>query len=166
MTLGYLSMHLTFISLFLSMKRLGSNAWLAVSVLLSSLFAFLFGLVTTTKMGVAINMVLLSEGLPFLVVTIGFEKSIILTKSVLSASYDSKKRSMLSGTPNGALTPSIQSHGLPSIQDAIRVAVQEAGFEIVRDYAIEIAILAAGAASGIQGGTAPILLSCSLDLVL
>ena len=97
-------------------------------------------------------MVLLSEGLPFLVVTIGFEKSIILTKSVLSASYDSKKRSTLHGTPNGALNPSVQAHGLPSIQDAIQVAVQEAGFEIVRDYAIEIAILAAGAASGIQGG--------------
>lgn len=151
MALGYLSMHLTFISLFLSMKRLGSNAWLAISVLLSSLFAFLFGLVVTTKLGVAINMVLLSEGLPFLVVTIGFEKSIILTKSVLSASYDSRKRSALTGTPNGVVsTPT--AHQLPSIQDAIQLAVKDIGFEIVRDYAIEIAILVAGAASGIQGG--------------
>src|SRR5580692_7047306 len=89
MVLGYLSMHLTFISLFLSMKRLGSNFWLAASVLLSSVFAFLFGLLVTTKLRVPINMVLLSEGLPFLVVTIGFEKPIILTKAVLSASYDS-----------------------------------------------------------------------------
>ena len=151
MALGYLSMHLTFISLFLSMKRLGSNAWLAVSVLFSSLFAFLFGLATTTKLGVPINMVLLSEGLPFLVVTIGFEKSIILTKAVLSASYDS--RSTPTEKPNGhAIGPGTPSGGVPSIQDAIKHAVKENGFEIVRDYAIEIAILVAGAASGVQGG--------------
>jgi hydroxymethylglutaryl-CoA reductase (NADPH) len=151
MTLGYLSMHLTFISLFLSMKRLGSNAWLAISVLLSSLFAFLFGLVTTTKLGVPINMVLLSEGLPFLVVTIGFEKSIILTKAVLTASYDSKRRPTSNGTANGYVT-SHSTHHLPSIQDAIQIAVKDMGFEIVRDYAIEIGILIAGAASGVQGG--------------
>lgn len=40
----------------------------------------------------------------------------------------------------------------PSIQDAIQTAVKENGFEIVRDYAIEIAILVVGAASGVQGG--------------
>lgn len=151
MTLGYLSMHLTFISLFLSMKRLGSNFWLATSVLLSSVFAFLFGLLVTTKLGVPINMVLLSEGLPFLVVTIGFEKSIILTKAVLSASYDSKKKAMPNGHAIGG-DATRTGPSSPSIQDAILSAVRENGFEIVRDYAIEIAILIAGAASGIQGG--------------
>ena len=151
MALGYLSMHLTFISLFLSMKRLGSNAWLAVSVLFSGLFAFLFGLATTTKLGVPINVVLLSEGLPFLVVTIGFEKSIILTKAVLSASYDSHQKP--TDQPNGHAIGSTTPPGsVSSIQDAIQRAVNETGFEIVRDYAIEIAILIAGAASGVQGG--------------
>ncbi|KAK5210125.1 3-hydroxy-3-methylglutaryl-coenzyme A (HMG-CoA) reductase isozyme [Exophiala xenobiotica] len=153
MSLGYLSMHLTFISLFLSMKRLGSNAWLAVSVLFSSLFAFLFGLVTTTKLGVPINMVLLSEGLPFLVVTVGFEKSIILTKAVLSASYDTKRHPTENGSANGSASgPVIAPNAPNSIQDAIQIAIKETGFEIVRDYAIEIAILVAGAASGVQGG--------------
>ena len=154
MTLGYLSMHLTFISLFLSMKRLGSNFWLATSVLLSSVFAFLFGLLVTTKLGVPINMVLLSEGLPFLVVTIGFEKSIILTKAVLSASYDTKKKSQPNGESNGQAigsAPGILA-STSSIQEAILSAVKDNGFEIVRDYAIEIAILIAGAASGVQGG--------------
>ncbi|EXJ87124.1 hydroxymethylglutaryl-CoA reductase (NADPH) [Capronia epimyces CBS 606.96] len=149
MSLGYLSMHLTFISLFLSMKRLGSNAWLAISVLFSSLFAFLFGLVTTTKLGVPVNMVLLSEGLPFLVVTIGFEKSIILTKAVLSASYDTKRRPV-TGSANAA--SSVAPVMPNSIQEAIQMAVKDTGFEIVRDYAIEIAVLILGAASGIQGG--------------
>ena len=153
MSLGYLSMHLTFISLFVSMKRLGSNAWLAVSVLLSSLFAFLFGLVTTTKLGVPVNMVLLSEGLPFLVVTIGFEKSIIFTKALLSASYDKNRRPLENGPANGRATGPVLAPNAPSsIEDAMQIAVKETGFEIVRDYAIEIAILTIGAASGIQGG--------------
>jgi hydroxymethylglutaryl-CoA reductase (NADPH) len=152
MALGYLSMHLTFISLFISMKRLGSKFWLATSVLLSSVFAFLFGLLVTTKLGVPINMVLLSEGLPFLVVTIGFEKSIILTKAVLSASFDSRKKPAANGSANGHLVGAQPQISPPSIQDAIQTAVKENGFEIVRDYAIEIAILVAGAASGVQGG--------------
>jgi hydroxymethylglutaryl-CoA reductase (NADPH) len=151
MALGYLSMHLTFISLFLSMKRLGSKFWLATTVLLSSVFAFLFGLLVTTQLGVPVNMVLLSEGLPFLVVTVGFEKSIILTKAVLSASFDSRRKPSANDAPNTYLGHPAQT-APPSIQDAIQTAVSENGFEIVRDYAIEIAILIVGAASGVQGG--------------
>lgn len=147
MVLGYLSMHLTFVSLFLSMRRMGSNFWLATTVLISSVFAFLFGLLVTTSLGVDINLVLLSEGLPFLVVTIGFEKPIVLTKAVLSASLDSRRQ-------GSQLEPVLPSKGsVPgSIQNALQKAVGEKGFEIVRDYCIEIAVLVAGAASGVQGG--------------
>ncbi|KAB2570913.1 3-hydroxy-3-methylglutaryl-CoA reductase [Lasiodiplodia theobromae] len=141
MALGYLSMHLTFVSLFLSMRRLGSNFWLAATVLFQSVFAFLFGLTVTTKLGVPINMVLLSEGLPFLVVTIGFEKPIVLTKAVLSASMDARRRH----SANGDNTPL-------TIQYAVQTAVKEKGFDIVRDYFVEILILVAGAFSGVQGG--------------
>ncbi|OAX81689.1 hydroxymethylglutaryl-CoA reductase (NADPH) [Emergomyces africanus] len=146
MVLGYISMHLTFVSLFLSMRRLGSKFWLAATVLFSGVFAFLFGLLVTTKLGVPINMVLLSEGLPFLVVTIGFEKPIILTKAVLSASLDTRRQAP--PRQPGSTTVSSPS----SIQDAIQFAIKAKGFEIVRDYCIEIAILVAGAASGVQGG--------------
>ncbi|KAE8360532.1 hydroxymethylglutaryl-coenzyme A reductase-domain-containing protein [Aspergillus caelatus] len=146
MTLGYLSMHLSFVSLFFSMRRLGSKFWLAGTVLLTGAFAFLFGLLVTTKLGVPINVLLLSEGLPFLVVTIGFEKPIILTRAVLNASADNKRR--------GAAAPSSPANPTTaiSIQDSIQTAIREQGFEIVRDYCIEIAILVAGAASGVQGG--------------
>jgi hydroxymethylglutaryl-CoA reductase (NADPH) len=41
---------------------------------------------------------------------------------------------------------------LPTIQDAVQIAVKEHGLSIVRDYAIEILILVVGAASGVQGG--------------
>lgn len=148
MVLGYLSMHLTFVSLFMSMKRMGSNFWLATTVLFSSAFSFLFGLIVTTKMGVPINMVLLSEGLPFLVVTIGFEKPIVLTKAVLSASLDSRRN----GTQALAHQDTHHESNPKTIQFAVQAAIGEKGFEIVRDYAVEIAILIAGAASGVQGG--------------
>ena len=144
MFLGYLSMHLTFVSLFVSMRRMGSNFWLGTSTLFSSLFAFSFGLAITTKLGIPINMVLLSEGLPFLVVTVGFEKPIILTKAVLSASLNSRRHSVVPVNENNEDTRTVQF--------AVQSAVRERGYEIVRDYTIEIAILIAGAASGIQGG--------------
>ncbi|OBT50621.1 hypothetical protein VE04_09478, partial [Pseudogymnoascus sp. 24MN13] len=150
MVLGYIAMHLTFVSLFLSMRRMGSNFWLATTVLFSSSFSFLFGLIVTTKLGVPINMVLLSEGLPFLVVTIGFEKAIVLTKAVLSVAVDSR-RAPVPNSP-GSSKDDKEGTSPPSIQHAVQVAIKEKGFEIVRDYAIEIAILIAGAVSGVQGG--------------
>ncbi|KAK3694491.1 hydroxymethylglutaryl-coenzyme A reductase-domain-containing protein [Podospora appendiculata] len=143
MALGYISMHLTFVSLFLSMRRMGSNFWLATSVLLSSVFAFLFGLLVTAKLGVPITMILLSEGLPFLVVTIGFEKNIVLTRAVLSHAIEHRKASGKASAPGA---------GSSVIQSAIHSAIKENGFDIVKDYAIEIAILTLGAASGVQGG--------------
>lgn len=145
MVLGYISMHLTFVSLFLSMRRMGSNFWLAASVLFSSVFAFLFGLIVTTKLGVPISVVLLSEGLPFLVVTIGFEKNIVLTRAVLSHAVEHRRALAEEGAKGADGSPSV-------IESAIQVAIKEKGFEIVKDYAIEIAILIAGAASGVQGG--------------
>ena len=146
MALGYLSMYLTFVSLFLSMRRMGSNFWLATTVLFSSAFALLFGLVVTMKLGVPVNVVLLSEGLPFLVVTVGFEKPIILTQAVLSAAINPRRPGVGNGSPNG-------SEDAPrTIQSAVQTAVGERGFGIVRDYCVEILILSAGAMSGIQGG--------------
>ena len=148
MVLGYMSMHLTFVSLFMSMRHMGSNFWLATSVLISSIFAFMFGMIVTTKLGVPINLVLLSEGLPFLVVTIGFEKPIILTKAVLTASLSPKH--------SGAATfdENVKNGGSSSrtIQSSLHIAVRDKGFEIIRDYCIEIAILILGACSGVHGG--------------
>ena len=150
MVLGYTSMHLTFVSLFVSMRRMGSNFWLFATTLFSSVFAFLFGLIVTTKLGVPINMILLSEGLPFLVVTIGFEKAIVLTKAVLSAALDTRRPQPQESPKAGKE----EKRGVSStsIQHAVQIAINEKGYEIVRDYAIEICILVAGAASGVQGG--------------
>merc|ERR1712093_849415 len=133
------------------MRRMGSNFWLFATTLFSSVFAFLFGLIVTTKMGVPLNMVLLSEGLPFLVVTIGFEKAIVLTKAVLSASLETR-RPQPQGSPKLAGADLKFGVSPTSIQYAVQVAINEKGYEIVRDYVIEICILVAGPASGVQGG--------------
>ena len=152
MVLGYLSMHLTFVSLFMSMRRLGSHFWLGATVLLSSTFACLFGIIVTMRFGVPLNVVLLSEGLPFLVVTIGFEKPIVLTKAVLSASLSLKRPPPRIDRPHNGDGDANRTATAPSIQNAVQIAVKEMGYEIARDYAIEIIILVAGAASGVQGG--------------
>lgn len=152
MALGYISMHLSFVSLFFSMRRLGSKFWLAATVLFSGVFAFLFGLLVTTKLGVPISVILLSEGLPFLVVTIGFEKPIILTRAVLNASADVRRGDSRVGSSSNPNATRPATGGPRSIQDSIQTAIKEQGFEIVRGYCIEIALLALGAASGVQGG--------------
>ena len=152
MVLGYLSMHLTFVSLFMSMRRLGSQFWLGTTVLFSSVFAMLFGLIVTIRLGVPLNVVLLSEGLPFLVVTIGFEKPIVLTKAVLSASLALERpgASAALRRDTGASGTNVDSSS--NVASAVQIAVREKGFDIVSDYFLEILILIAGAASGVQGG--------------
>ena len=151
MILGYFSMHLTFVSLFLSMRRMGSNFWLGMSTLFSSIFAFLFGLAVTTKLGVPISVILLSEGLPFLVVTIGFEKNIVLTRAVLTHAIEHRR----SDTPESERKNKKQKatdQSQSTIQYALGAAIKDKGYEIIRDYVIEIIILVLGAASGVQGG--------------
>jgi hydroxymethylglutaryl-CoA reductase (NADPH) len=130
MVIGYVTMHFTFVSLFLNMRTMGSKFWLGATVLISSTFSFLLALATVDYLGVPINMVLLSEGLPFLVVTVGFEKPFMLTKAVLMGKSSSLAR---------------------PTKDMVNDAVRERGPRIVRDYAVEIAVLALGAASGVRG---------------
>jgi hydroxymethylglutaryl-CoA reductase (NADPH) len=137
MLLTYLAMYLTFLSLFMSMRRLGSRFWLASSVLLSGFFSLFFGLKVTASCGVPTTMIILSECLPILVVIVGFEKPIRLTRAVLHAATE-------------AHVPA-KPMARRSIPEAIEVAIKREGWRIVRDYAIEIAILAAGAASRVQG---------------
>ncbi|CAI7597852.1 unnamed protein product [Penicillium discolor] len=147
MVLGYISMHLTFVSLFLSMKKLGSKVWLATSVLLSSTFAFLLGLDVAIRLGVPMSMRLLSEGLPFLVVIVGFEKSITLTRAVLSHAVQHRKPQKIQ-SDQGSVAVITES----TINYAVRSAIREKGYNIVCHYVVEILLLVVGAVSGIQGG--------------
>ena len=109
MLCAYIFMHATFVNLFLSMRKFGSNFWLGeysfqdasrvkpnalthlstspftgASVLISSTFAFLLALTTAYSCRVTVDPVCLSEALPFLVVIVGFEKPYLLTRAVFT----------------------------------------------------------------------------------
>uniref|UniRef100_A0A060TIU1 3-hydroxy-3-methylglutaryl coenzyme A reductase n=1 Tax=Blastobotrys adeninivorans TaxID=409370 RepID=A0A060TIU1_BLAAD len=152
MVAAYMAMHYTFFSLFASMRRLGSKFWLATSVLLSSTFAFMFAFVTIHAMGIPVSLVSLLEGLPFLVVTVGFETKVALTRRALrkvqgaSSSFtsapSSPSKSSDSSSPINASTP---------IHKVVGSIVKDDGFKIFRDYAIEIIALVAAAYSGVDG---------------
>ncbi|GAA6030905.1 hypothetical protein JCM8097_008929 [Rhodosporidiobolus ruineniae] len=171
MLIAYVLMHSTFVSLYLNMRRLstslrGNSAslgfWLATLALCSSCVGFMFALLTAWYLEISVNPVLLGEALPFLVITIGFEKPFVLTRAVFSnpaigpggAYAGSASRGTSTPVTGKSMTPS--TFGLrfappvPS-RDIVLNAVAKTGVPIVRDYAIEVAVLVLGAMSGVAG---------------
>ncbi|OAV99543.1 hypothetical protein PTTG_06102 [Puccinia triticina 1-1 BBBD Race 1] len=140
MLIAYMLMHLTFYSLFRNMAKLGASIWLGALTVLSAIFAFILALITAHLLGIRINPILLSEALPFLVITVGFDKPYVLAHAILSRS-----------NRNPALLRSHQQ--LPPARDIVGDSIARVGVRIVRDYAIEITVLALGAISGINGLT-------------
>ncbi|CAG7847758.1 3-hydroxy-3-methylglutaryl-coenzyme A reductase 2 Short=HMG-CoA reductase 2 [Serendipita indica DSM 11827] len=137
--LGYVLMHITFFKLFTSLRRLGSNFWLAFSVIICSCFAFICSLPLANLLDIPVDPIALSEALPFLVITVGFDKPLQLARAVFH------HPNFLSGSTDGS-----NSLSVPSSQ-VVTDAVRETGPSVLRDYAIEIAILSLGAISGISG---------------
>ncbi|CDK25379.1 unnamed protein product [Kuraishia capsulata CBS 1993] len=85
-TVAYVAMWYTFIQLFLEMRKQGSTFWLAFGSLMSSGFGFLFALAFTTELlEITVPLISLSEGLPFLVATIGFKHKVDFTAPVLAS---------------------------------------------------------------------------------
>lgn len=150
---GYIVMHLTFVNLFLKARKLGSNFWLASTILISSTFAFVVSLPLSLLLGIPLDPVALTEALPFLVITVGFDKPLRIARAVFSHP---------NFTPiSGAATPSarlaspspsaLKSSSSKTAAQVVREAVDAVGPGVVRDYAIEIAVLGVGAASGVGG---------------
>lgn len=138
--LGYLALNMTLVSLFRAMRQLGSRFWLAASVLLSGAFAFVFGLGVTTACGVPVDMLLLSEGIPFLVLTVGFEKPIRFTRAVLYASNQLRR-----GLQQRDVADKHDSRQRHMIPNAMLFAINREGWSIVQSYLLEIGALALGA---------------------
>ncbi|GAA5968653.1 hypothetical protein JCM11641_007712 [Rhodosporidiobolus odoratus] len=170
MLIAYVLMHSTFVSLYLNMRRLSTSLrpnsgslgfWLATLSLFSSCVAFMFALLTAWYLEISVNPVLLGEALPFLVITVGFEKPFALTRAVFSNPAIGPGGAYASAGSRGSLTPvngkpSPANFGLrfappvPS-RDIVLNAVSKNGVSIVRDYAIEVAVLVLGAMSGVAG---------------
>ncbi|SCZ96778.1 BZ3500_MvSof-1268-A1-R1_Chr4-1g06711 [Microbotryum saponariae] len=184
MLVAYLLMHSTFVSLFLNMRRLtlslrpqsrSLGMWLASCALVSSCLAFMFSLLLASYLEITVNPVLLGEALPFLVITVGFEKPFVLTRAVFSNPAIGPGGG-ISGSARGSVPPSRDPLGASHVGDSsfsnslngpsrfglrfappipareiVLAAVSKHGIAIVRDYAIECAVLVIGAMSGVAG---------------
>ncbi|KAH9968240.1 hydroxymethylglutaryl-coenzyme A reductase-domain-containing protein [Russula dissimulans] len=138
---GYVLMHTTFIRLFLASRSLGSNFWLTTAILSSSILSFMVALPIASYLRIPLDPVSLIEALPFLVCTVGFEKPLRLARAVF-------------GHPH-LIQPAIQEGRLRGqmkpAPDLILEALDKVGNIIVRDYALEIAVLLIGAYSKVGG---------------
>ncbi|CAE6405861.1 unnamed protein product, partial [Rhizoctonia solani] len=154
---GYIVMHLTFVNLFLKARKLGSNFWLASTILISSTFAFVLSLPLSLLLGIPLDPVALTEALPFLVITVGFDKPLRIARAVFSHPGFAPNSGIATPARRGSVFSSPTPSALKSANSAktaaqvVREAVDSVGPGVVRDYAIEIAVLGVGAASGVGG---------------
>ncbi|THH30207.1 hypothetical protein EUX98_g3993 [Antrodiella citrinella] len=142
--IGYILMHTTFLRLFFSSRALGSNFWLSTGIFMSSVTAFLFTLALCAPLNIPLDPVALSEALPFLVCTVGFEKPLRLAREVM------KHEHILTPLPprEGAAG---QQQVMKPAGEVVLEALDRTGNSIVRDYALEIAVLLVGAYSHVGG---------------
>ncbi|CAG8515491.1 2053_t:CDS:2 [Funneliformis caledonium] len=140
---GWLLMQLTFLTLFLNMQKIGSRYILAMCVMSNGFFAFMSALLTINVFGVTNHLSIISEAIPFLIITVGFEKPFALTKAVFATS-PSKESPQSNQVDKSAEFPY-------NVRDCVIAGVVQKGPLIVRDYFIEIGVLFIGALSGVAG---------------
>ncbi|EGO03592.1 hypothetical protein SERLA73DRAFT_149844 [Serpula lacrymans var. lacrymans S7.3] len=138
--LGYILMHATFIRLLLSSRALGSNFWLSTAIVSSSVLAFLLALPFALYLQIPLDPISLTEALPFLVCTVGFDKPLRLARAVFN--HPHLTTPVKEGRFRGQMKPA---------GDIIMEALDRSGNVILRDYALEIAVLAMGAKSKVGG---------------
>ncbi|KAJ2776615.1 3-hydroxy-3-methylglutaryl-coenzyme A (HMG-CoA) reductase isozyme [Coemansia interrupta] len=130
----------TFINTFVTMRRYGSQITLALSVIFSGFCAFVFAITTMHVLGYSLDAVLLTEALPFLIICVGFDKSLTLTRSVLLVAYSERQRGKASD----------EASQQQQIQRQIGQGIDRCAGKLVRDYLFEIGILAIGVCSGVE----------------
>ena len=133
---GYILMHVTFMRLFLSSRALGSNFWLSTGIFSSAIISFLFTLPLCRSLDIPLDPIALTEALPFLVCTVGFDKPLRLARAVMAHPH------MLKPQEDGRMKPA---------GNVILEALDRVGNVILRDYALEIAVLFVGVNSRVGG---------------
>ncbi|KAF9443874.1 hypothetical protein P691DRAFT_712652 [Macrolepiota fuliginosa MF-IS2] len=134
---GYLLMHTTFFLLITRSRKLGSNFWLPLAIVSSAILALLISLPIAMALRIPIDPVALTEALPFLVCTVGFDKPLRLARAVFTHPH-------LLASP----TPGAQMKPAPKI---ITESLTKVYPPIIRDYFLEIAVLVVGAYSKVGG---------------
>ncbi|KAH7882414.1 hydroxymethylglutaryl-coenzyme A reductase-domain-containing protein [Phlebopus sp. FC_14] len=155
---GYVLMHASFIRLFLSSRALGSNFWLSTAIVSSSILAFMLALPLSHYLQIPLDPISLTEALPFLVCTVGFDKPLRLARAVFN--HPHLTTSVKEGRWRGQMKPA---------GEVVLEAMEGSGNVILRDYALEVAVLAMGAKSkvgGLREFCALAALSLTLDCVL
>ncbi|EKM75627.1 hypothetical protein AGABI1DRAFT_64187 [Agaricus bisporus var. burnettii JB137-S8] len=134
---GYILMHTTFFLLIVRSRKLGSSFWLPLAIVSSAILSLLISLPIAMALRIPIDPVALTEALPFLVCTIGFDKPLRLARTVFTHPH------LLT-----APTPGAQMKPAPKI---ITESLTKVYSPIIRDYFLEIAVLVVGAYSKVGG---------------
>lgn len=156
--IGYIFMHASFIRLFFSARALGSNLKLSVAILSSSILAFMLALPISHYLEIPLDPISLTEALPFFVCTVGFDKPLRLAAAVFNHPHLSSP--VKEGRWRGQMKPA---------GEVVMEAIENSGNAILRDYALEIAVLSMGAKSkvgGLKEFCALAALTLTLDCVL
>ncbi|KAG6888461.1 hypothetical protein C0992_008428 [Termitomyces sp. T32_za158] len=143
--LGYVLMHVTFYLLISRSRALGSNFSLPIAIVSSSILALLLSVPIALALGIPIDPVALTEALPFLVCTVGFDKPLRLARAVFLHPHLT--------TPPVALSSLQPAHALP-LKPAAKILTESLSLTyppIIRDYILEIAVLVVGANSRVPG---------------
>ncbi|KAH9887206.1 3-hydroxy-3-methylglutaryl-coenzyme A reductase [Cubamyces lactineus] len=133
---GYILMHVTFMRLFLSSRALGSNFWLSTGIFSSAIVSFLFTLPLCRSLDIPLDPIALTEALPFLVCTVGFDKPLRLARAVMAHPQ------MIKPQEDGRMK---------AAGEVVLEALDRVGNMILRDYALEIAVLLVGVNSHVGG---------------
>ncbi|TDL24659.1 hypothetical protein BD410DRAFT_719028 [Rickenella mellea] len=147
---GYLLMHTTFFRLLRSARALGSNFWLTAAVLSSSVFSFMLALPLALHLNIPVDPILLTEALPFLVCTVGFDKPLRLARAVFTHEHLYTPVT----TNNNDSTQHPRNRGGGTMKPSYTLlleALDRSGNPILRDYLLEIFVLTVGASSKVGG---------------
>ena len=162
---GYILMFTTFYLLLIRSRSLGSSFFLPLAILSSSILALLISLPIAMALRIPIDPVALTEALPFLVCTVGFDKPLRLARAVFLHPHLTVPPALVPNTasdrsgypilrrpsfPPPSLTAS-SSHSLKPAPMIITESLSHVYAPIIRDYVLEIAVLTVGAYSRVGG---------------
>jgi hydroxymethylglutaryl-CoA reductase (NADPH) len=152
--LGYILMHTTFYLLISRSRALGSNFGLPCAIMSSSVLALLLSLPIAMALRIPIDPVALTEALPFLVCTVGFDKPLRLARAVFLHPHLTTPPVALSSLPPSTLSPTHPNHHALPLKPAAKILTDSLSLTyhpIIRDYILEIAVLVVGANSKVVG---------------
>lgn len=154
---GYILMHTTFYLLLTRSRKLGSSFWLPLAILSSAVLALLIALPIAMALKIKIDIVALTEALPFLVCTIGFDKPLRLARAVFGHPHLTvPPADATPASANGLAVPSAApaTLNLQTLKPAPKIITEALTMvyqPLIRDYLLEIAVLAIGAYSRVGG---------------